>query len=450
MSERLNKSIEILEKTAKEIEDKKISEKKKADTERTGMMQKIRDLRPRITDLIKAGQKCQELGIDFPICFEADDVNHDLGFISKNSQIRYLGIKNGGFNGPWDFYTDGVESFSVSNNDYSKGAIEDSQIPDMKKFLNQFLNQFGIFESAFYQWIESLNTAEEDTDEVAPGECVKRISLRNLYENGIKSLTFGGTEGIIFRDGRYVLEHNALPFIEDGEELKFQFFADAGDGERFALGTSKEEHGVYFTRKEYELAVENPAFLKLPSFIELGKTYKFAGYNWTACELINNGKTLVLQSHGVTHGEWPGLEMAQFGNGNYYTNSIDGEDISAYDNKMKELYDAIKDVEDTSASYGKGLYLVSREKAGFIKLDKPGSGNYWRALKAAAANYSLFRASSSSAWLSTVYSNNYARYVYSNGHVYGNFQNSDFVVAPAFNLDLSKVEIIDDEIVIKE
>ena len=183
--------------------------------------------------------------------------------------------------------------------------------------------------------------------------------------------------------------------------------------------------------------------------LELG-TYRLAGYNWTACELINNGKTLVLQSHGVTHGEWPGLEMAQFGNGNYYTNSIDGEDISAYDNKMKELYDAIKDVEDTSASYGKGLYLVSREKAGFIKLDKPGSGNYWRALKAAAANYSLFRASSSSAWLSTVYSNNYARYVYSNGHVYGNFQNSDFVVAPAFNLDLSKVEIIDDEIVIKE
>ena len=45
--------------------------------------------------------------------------------------------------------------------------------------------------------------------------------------------------------------------------------------------------------------------------LELG-TYRLAGYNWTACELINNGKTLVLQSHGVTHGEWPGLEMAQF------------------------------------------------------------------------------------------------------------------------------------------
>ena len=30
-------------------------------------MQKIRDLEPRITDLIEAGQKCQELGIDFPV-----------------------------------------------------------------------------------------------------------------------------------------------------------------------------------------------------------------------------------------------------------------------------------------------------------------------------------------------------------------------------------------------
>ena len=446
MSERLNKSIEILEKTAKEIEDKKISEKKKADTERTGMMQKIRDLRPRITDLIKAGQKCQKLGIDFPICFEADDVNHDLGFISKNSQIRYLGIKNGGFNGPWDFYTDGVESFSVSNNCYSKGAIEDSQIPDMKKFLNQF----GIFESAFYQWIESLNTAEEDTDEAAPGECVKRISLRNLYENGIKSLTFGGTEGIIFRDGRYVLEHNALPFIEDGEELKFQFFADAGDGERFALGTSKEEQGVYFTRKEYELAVENPAFLKLPSFIELGKTYKFAGYNWTACEVDSKRHTVVLQSHGVTHGEWPGYVMPQFGNGNFYAADIDGEDISTYDDKMQALYEAIKDAEDSSTSYGKGLFLISKEKAGFTEWDEPGSGNYWQALKATAENARSFGASYYGAWLGTVNGKYYAWYVNRYGNVYYYLQNGDCVVAPAFNLDLSKVEIIGDEIVIKE
>lgn len=110
--------------------------------------------------------------------------------------------------------------------------------------------------------------------------------------------------------------------------------------------------------------------------LELGKIYKFAGYNWTACELINNGKTLVIQSSGVTHGAWPGFVMTQFGNGGYYADSIDGQDISSYDGKMLSLYNTIKDVEDKSASYGKGLYLISKEKVEFTKWGNPGSGHY--------------------------------------------------------------------------
>ena len=183
--------------------------------------------------------------------------------------------------------------------------------------------------------------------------------------------------------------------------------------------------------------------------LELG-TYRLAGYNWTACELINNGKTLVLQSHGVTHGEWPGYVMPQFGNGNFYAADIDGEDISAYDDKMQTLYDAIKDAEDSSASYGKGLFLISKEKAGFTEWDEPGSGNYWQALKATAENARSFGASYYGAWLGTVNGKYYAWYVNRYGNVYYYLQNGDCVVAPAFNLDLSKVEIIGDEIVIKE
>lgn len=458
MSERLNRSITILEKTAKGIEAKKISEEKKKNQEKIDLMQKIRDLEPRITDLIEAGQKCQELGIDFPVKnempqygydsrFEADGVNHDLGFITKEFKIQYLGIKNGGFDGPWDFYTDGKESFPVSNKEYLKGATGDPQICDMKKFLNQF----DSFESAFYQWIDSLNKAEEDVGEADPVECVKKISLRNLYENGIKSLTFGGDEeDIVSRDGYYVLEHNSVPFIEDGEELKFQFFVDAGENERFALGTSKEEHGVYFTRKEYELAVENPAFLKLPSFIELGKTYKFAGYDWTVSEVDNKRHVAVIQSHGITHGMWPGFVIPKFGNGNYYGRSIDGQDISDYDEKMSALYNAIKDVEDASASYGKGLFLVSKEKAGYTAWGEPGSGNYWTTSKEAATKASSFGASGNYAWFGTVHGSYNAWYVYSSGNIYGgNSQHNDFVVAPTFNLDLSKVEVVGDEIVIK-
>ena len=184
------------------------------------------------------------------------------------------------------------------------------------------------------------------------------------------------------------------------------------------------------------------------SAVELGKTYQFAGYKWTACELINKGKTLVIQSHGVTHGKWPGFKMEKFGNGNYYADSIDGQDISAYDNKMQALYDAIEDVEDTSASYGKGLYLISEEKVGFTELGHPGSGNYWQALKAAAENARSFW-TAYCAWLGTV-DDSSAWCIHLNGNVYcGSNQTNGFVVAPAFNLDLSKVEIVGDEIIIK-
>ena len=180
--------------------------------------------------------------------------------------------------------------------------------------------------------------------------------------------------------------------------------------------------------------------------IEAGETYRFAGYSWTACEVNNDRHVAVIQSRGVTNGAWPGFKMTEF-DSKY---SIDGYDISAYDVKTKKLYDAIKDVEDKSASYGKGLYLVSKEKAGFTEWGEPGSGDYWQALKKAAGNASSFGSPYNCAWLGTVYGGGGAWYVFSSGHVYGNYDLSDdYVVAPAFNLDLSKVEVAGDEIVIK-
>jgi len=187
------------------------------------------------------------------------------------------------------------------------------------------------------------------------------------------------------------------------------------------------------------------------AILEAGETYRFAWYDWTVCEIVNNGRTAVIQSHGVTHGTWPGFVMPQFGNGNYYSKSIDGQDISSYDDKIQSLYDAIKDVEDTSASYGKGLYLIPKEKSGFREWYKPGSGNYWQALKEAAGNARSFGASVNCAWTGTYYGNSGDSWVVnSNGDTYGNYQSGSFVVAPAFNLDLSKVKIVGGEIVIRK
>ena len=187
------------------------------------------------------------------------------------------------------------------------------------------------------------------------------------------------------------------------------------------------------------------------AILEAGKTYKFAGYSWTACEVDSKRQVAVIQSHGVTHGAWPGFKMEQFENGDCYSKSIDGQDISGYDDRMQLLYDAIKDAEDKSVPYGKGLYLVSKEKAGFTEWSGPCSGNYWQALKAAAENTRSFRSFNKYAWLGTVNGSNYAWYVDSNGGVCNDYSQSyDFVVAPAFNLNLSKVEVAGDEIVIKE
>ena len=187
--------------------------------------------------------------------------------------------------------------------------------------------------------------------------------------------------------------------------------------------------------------------------LKLGKTYKFAGYKWTVCELNEERHTAVIQSHGVTSGTWPGYSMFKFG-GNMDSpceEDIDGQDISSYDGKMEMLYDDIKDVEDKSASYGKGLYLISKEKAGLTKCGELGYGAYWQALKKAAENAFWCRCCSNYAWLGTVDRdiNTGAVYVVGDGYV-SYSQLGNFVVAPAFNLDLSKVAVADDDEIIKK
>ena len=185
------------------------------------------------------------------------------------------------------------------------------------------------------------------------------------------------------------------------------------------------------------------------AMFEIGKTYRFAGYDWTVCEVDNAGHYAVIQSHGVTHGAWPGYKMEKFGNNDYYENDIDGQDISAYDDKTQALYDAIKDVEDKSAPYGKGLYLVSRGKVDFTEWGRLGSGCYWTALKEAATNYSLVGATYDDVCLGTSGDYRNTWYVGRNGGVYGDYQHYDCVIAPAFNIDLTKVEVVRDEIAIK-
>lgn len=177
--------------------------------------------------------------------------------------------------------------------------------------------------------------------------------------------------------------------------------------------------------------------------ITIGSKYSFGGYTWIAAQDLGNN-TIALQSTGVTHGPWPGYAMAKFGGNSYYNQDITGQDISGFDAKTQALYKTIS----YAQSGNSGLYLVSNAQAGSTSNGSSGSGYYWTALKEAATNYSSFGSPNNCAWLGTVDGGDNAWYVNSGGDVCSSYgQNYDFVVAPAFNLNTSKVTVSGSNIV---
>ncbi len=260
----------------------------------------------------------------------------------------------------------------------------------------------------------------------------KRVSLKNLFERGTLCLEFGGT--IKFHgDNDYDLINDTTQevIIRNDEQLEFgEWCHDETDG-KFIVGTSDSGEKVYFSKGEYERAVSEKRT------IELGKEYLFAGYRWVPVEINEIFHVAVMQSLGVTAGPWPGFSMENLGDGNYYPHNIDEYDISRYDDKTYALMKQIKPV-----SLIDGLYLPSFEDIN----DNP----LWKdALARAASRYSSFGASYSYAWTGTHNSYcNGAWVVNSNGNTYNDYQNNSYVVPVAFNLDLSKVKIVGDEIII--
>ena len=181
-----------------------------------------------------------------------------------------------------------------------------------------------------------------------------------------------------------------------------------------------------------------------------GNIYEYAGCDWMVAEINGNCATMVMTKGNVDeYGEmadgWPGYHMSgtltnaagdsiDVGNADTnYNGDIDGYDTHEYNEATKRLYSVIKDDEYTSASYGKGLYLLPKSCV------ENQSGLYWEALKTAAKNLSLFGADDLRAWLGTVNGSSYVYYVHSDGNVFSLDQNDSYVVAPAFNLDTSKV-----------
>lgn len=161
LQERLDK----LENVKAREERLKIEEAERKEKERLGYVARVKELNPKIKEILTVANKCVELGIQFPSAsetrqygygeekwsFEADGFYHHVGFerTKKGKQITFLKIENGGACGPYDFYVNESEMFLLHE---STDTDKKPDITNMKKFLKEF----DLFEAAFYKWIDSL------------------------------------------------------------------------------------------------------------------------------------------------------------------------------------------------------------------------------------------------------------------------------------------------------
>lgn len=156
-------------KKDREEQQKKEREKKQALDDAMDAVQK---LAPRINMLLELANACKKEGIQFPTNtkkygygeydgrrgynFFADGIEHHVGFMGHNGdkEIEYIGIYNGGYNGPYDFYVNrfGWCGQIASGTNPNTGL----DIADKIEHFQKFLAEFDAFEAAFNNWIDSF------------------------------------------------------------------------------------------------------------------------------------------------------------------------------------------------------------------------------------------------------------------------------------------------------
>lgn len=121
---------------------------------------KIKELRPRIDDLIKLANYAKDNGIDFNKrgwgghegydtgMFYTNSWSHLVGFVNRDP-ITLLGIDAGGACGDVDFRTNGEHTFGLNRNTMT--IVE----PSLYRMEN-FIKKFDEFEREFYAYIEKV------------------------------------------------------------------------------------------------------------------------------------------------------------------------------------------------------------------------------------------------------------------------------------------------------
>lgn len=139
-----------IEEKAKRDRRKKEEKEIKVATQVEVAIQNIREMENRIQTIMQLANKCIEEDILIPESYFSDGIDHKVGFMGHNGskKIQYVGIYNGGYYGPYDFYTNGDEVFKCTREDDATYTLDDP------KDAEKFLAEFGAFETDFYVWLE--------------------------------------------------------------------------------------------------------------------------------------------------------------------------------------------------------------------------------------------------------------------------------------------------------
>lgn len=143
------------------IEEKAERDREKAEKEKIEIatridtaIRNIREIKGRIQSVLQLANKCKEEGILIPEKFFSNGVDHNVGFMGRNGnkKIEYVGFYNGGYCGPYDFYTNGDDVLQKSQHNRDSAFV----VINTPVHAEKFLADIGTFEVDFYVWLECM------------------------------------------------------------------------------------------------------------------------------------------------------------------------------------------------------------------------------------------------------------------------------------------------------
>lgn len=165
-SERINSIFAKRNELNNDAQTKALAE----DELRQELMDAVRSLHDRIADVLAVGKALQENGFLearrmfdrdrrlIPYGYDggiiAEGFYHHVGFMMRkgcntHEHPEWVGIRMGGACGSYDFYTDGVDVLSIQQDTH----VQQESVPI--RHIQQFLNEFPVFEKALYAWVDA-------------------------------------------------------------------------------------------------------------------------------------------------------------------------------------------------------------------------------------------------------------------------------------------------------